>query len=57
MNYEIVYFNEEVGLWFKPGRPWDGVKAATYPEAFEKFYGHAPAIPPVKREQRRNEAA
>lgn len=51
MNGTAVY-NEEDGLWYKSGTYSGGVKAMTYPEAFEKLFGQAPYLPPNKREQR-----
>lgn len=49
---DVAVFNGDDGLWYKQGTNWGGVQAMTYPEAMEKLYGHAPYIPPVKREQR-----
>ena len=52
---DVAVFNAEDGMWYKPGTNWGGVKATTYPDAVEQLYGHAPVIPPVKREARRKE--
>lgn len=57
MMHDVAIFNSEDGLWYKQGSNWGGVEAKTYPEAMEKLFGHAPYIPPAKREHRRNEAA
>jgi hypothetical protein len=54
---DVAVFNAEDGLWYKQGTNYGGVKAATYPDAVEQLYGHAPVIPPVKREARRKEEA
>lgn len=65
---EHAVYNEETGRWHrqgdslgvqvvKKGEPVhpssEGVTAATYPEAFEKLFGHAPTIPTHPRSAHR----
>jgi hypothetical protein len=50
---EHAVYNEETGEWYRQGTNWDGVKAATYPEAFEKLFGHSVPITPPARSPRR----
>jgi len=50
---EHAVYNEETGEWYRQGTNWDGVKAATYPEAFEMLFGHPVQIPPPLRSARR----
>lgn len=53
---EKVVFNEETGEWHKQGTNYNGVTAATYPEAFEKLFGHGlPINPPTRSPRRRQE--
>ncbi len=55
MPVEHAVFNEETGLWYQADKKWyEGVKAATYPEAFELLYGHSEPIPPQQRAPRRH---
>lgn len=53
---EQVLYNSETSQWYRPDDPHQiyAVVAATYPEAFEKLYGHAVVVPPVVRSPRRH---
>jgi hypothetical protein len=55
MNLERAVYREETGLWYQEGKEFKsvGVTAASYPEAFEKLFGHAVVIPPPVRAPRR----
>lgn len=53
MPIEHAVFNEETGEWYRQGTNCNGVKAATYPEAFELLYGHPIPIPLPQRAPRR----
>lgn len=48
---ERAIYDEDTKQWHRPDDPHQlrPVIASTYPEAFEKLYGHAPVIPPPQR--------
>lgn len=51
---ESAVYNAETGLWYRQDKKWfDGVQADTYPEAFQKLYGHPVQVPPPQRSPRR----
>jgi hypothetical protein len=50
---EHAVYNEETHQWYRQGTNWDGVTADTYPEAFERLFGHSVSIPPPVRSPRR----
>ena len=53
---ERAVFNEELRQWHREGEhPFEGVTASSYPEAFEKLFGHPMLIPPPRRTPRRNQ--
>jgi hypothetical protein len=55
---ERAVYNEELGQWHREGEhPFEGVTATSYPEAFEKLFGHPVPIPPPVREPRRSQEA
>jgi hypothetical protein len=49
---ERAVYNEDSGRWYKQNECQmvsTGVQADSYPEAFERLYGHAPFMPPPER--------
>ena len=51
---EHAIYREETALWYRLGDVCGiGVVADTYPEAFEKLYGHPVVIPPPARAPRK----
>lgn len=55
-HFERAVYDEVKDLWFRSGDSHNlnpGIAATSYPEAFEKLYGHAPITPPLERAVRR----